>query len=710
MTIAFLPEAFRGGLWESSDNGQSWTAVNENAANLSVTCITSNPFNHDIIYYGTGEASGNSAGISGIGIYKSTDRGKSWELLESSSIPELSLIWDIKHSITDSNTVYVGTNDNGLYRTTNAGDSFEYLLFRGRAVNDMELYEDSTIIFASARDGIYEWHEYTEDLTLLSAGFSPAPSRSRRIILASCKSHPNILFCQLTDNQGRAMQGQYKSSDKGRTWTAFDGPDDIVGYNQAWYDLVLEVHPEDSNFLFAGGVRTAFSTDGGETWKEASYGHVDIHSLIWKENNTKFWVGSDGGLHEYFVSRPDGSVVSKNNGYNVTQFYAGHFFPEDAHTIGGTQDNNTLYGPNASSINTSILGGDGAYCFVSQQDDRLIYASWQNANLFRFENGPFGNRRRIDVGFKSTGENVWFINPYTINPNDGTQLYHTTYRGVWRSVDRGSTWDKITSPTTPGQFYSVSCSDTIDPVLYFGDRNALIYRIDNARTTQAGEEKSFLSNRPIEALNGFTGCIEINPQNVNSIVVGFTNVDTDSRIWKIVNTHTENFEWIDISGNLPSALPVNWVEIDPKDTNFIIAATDFGLYTTKDGGENWVKESTIPDVSIHQIRLRESDGQLYIYTHGRGIWMANIYDPTASVNPTASKAVKIKVYPNPASDRLQIQGLEGKVKKIEIMNMEGKVLINRSANEIDVSDLQPGVYLLRVYNSSESFVVKWLKR
>lgn len=696
-----------GGIWESVDNGGSWKAVNDGAANLSITCITSNPFNHDVMYYGTGEASGNSTGIDGIGIYKSTDRGKSWFLLENSSIPALSKSWDIKHSLTDKNTFYIGTENNGLYCSKDGGESFVQLFSAGRDVNDIEVFEDSVLLYAAARDGVYEVNENSGQRTLLSASFSPAPSTASRMLLASCKNHPNVLYCQQTDNNGQSMAAQYKSSDRGKTWTPFNGPDDIVGYNQAWYDLLLEVHPDDSNFLFAGGVRTAYSTDGGQSWKEASHGHVDIHSLIWKANNTKFWVGSDGGLHEFNVSNPEGNLVSKNNGYNVTQFYAGYFFSDQAHTIGGTQDNNTLYGPNGGNINVSVLGGDGAYCFVSHQDDRLLYASWQNANLHRFTNGPFGGRTRIDRGFKASNETVWFINPYTINPADGTQLYHTTYRGLWRSLNMGSTWDKITATNLPGQFYSVTASNDFDPVLYFGGAASIIYRIDSARSAAAGTEKGFIQGRPIQALGGFTSCIEINPQNKNSIVVGFSNVDTDSRIWKIVNTHTDDFSWVDISGNLPVGLPVNWVEMDPLDSNFIMAATDFGLYTTKDGGINWVKESAIPDVSIHQIRLREDDGTLYIYTHGRGIWKADIYDP-ANVADATMETKPLQLYPNPTRDYLNIPN-ELSVEEVQIFTLSGELVGTTNQQKIDVRSLKSGLYILHLIADGRRYSSKWIK-
>lgn len=697
-----------GGLWESTDNGASWKPVNEGAANLSVTCITYSPFNPDIIYYGTGEATGNSAGISGTGVYKSTDGGKTWELLEASVIPALATIWDIKHSLTDSNTIYVGTHNNSLYRSKDAGTSFQRIFTASRSIQSIEVFNDSTIIFGAARDGIYSMKESDLSFTNLSLGMGVTFSGVNRIALTSCKAYPDVLFSLLTNSNGTALQGIYKSSNRGKSWQKMSDPSTIIDYSQAWYDLLLAVHPSDSNFVYSGGIKTGFSTDGGKTWRAAGYGHVDIHSLIWKANGTRFWVGSDGGIHESPKSNPAGTVVSKNNGYNVTQFYAGHFFPQSEHTLGGTQDNNTLYGVNGGNTSSSILGGDGAYCFVSGQDEKLLYASWQNANLNVYKNGPFGARTKID-GFKSSNETVWFINPYVINPADGNQLYHPTQRGIWRSTNAGSNWTKITASNIPGTFYSVSSSNEVNPTVYFGGQSSLVYRIDGARDAAAGTERGFITKSPPDAKGGFVGCIEINPLNKNTVVVGFTNISDNSRIWKIVNTDTEDYSWIDISGNLPKGLPVNWIEMDPADTNFIIAATDFGLYTTKDGGANWLKESAIPDVSIHQIQLRERDGKLYIYTHGRGIWTASLYDPALSVQSGNKVSPRISVFPNPAKDRISLNGITDKIIKFEVLNMNGQVILADSRDSIDVSALPPGIYLLRAESASETIVLKWLK-
>jgi len=66
-----------------------------------------------------------------------------------------------------------------------------------------------------------------------------------------------------------------------------------------------------------------------------------------------------------------------------------------------------------------------------------------------------------------------------------------------------------------------------------------------------------------------------------------------------------------------------------------MVATDFGLYITEDGGTTWTKETKIPNVCIYNIKMRASDRKLFIFTHGRGVWVANVL-PYNTVKPTAN--------------------------------------------------------------------------
>ena len=127
-----LAAGISGGMWKSKDQGQSWEPINEHEVSMMPSCITSNPFNPNIIYYGTGESRANSADVSGNGVFKSTDRGESFQQLSSTvGLSGMDEIWDIEHSKSDSSTLFVGTNSRGLYRSTDEGATWENIYSGG---------------------------------------------------------------------------------------------------------------------------------------------------------------------------------------------------------------------------------------------------------------------------------------------------------------------------------------------------------------------------------------------------------------------------------------------------------------------------------------------------------------------------------------------------------------------------------------------------
>ncbi|MEO5676119.1 MAG: hypothetical protein ABIQ84_01105, partial [Usitatibacter sp.] len=71
-----------GGLWISDDAGGSWRANFDFLPNLSVTALVFDPRNPNNVYLGTGEA---SAGLVGVGAFKSTDGGSTWSYLAATN-------------------------------------------------------------------------------------------------------------------------------------------------------------------------------------------------------------------------------------------------------------------------------------------------------------------------------------------------------------------------------------------------------------------------------------------------------------------------------------------------------------------------------------------------------------------------------------------------------------------------------------------------
>lgn len=702
-----------GGLWTSADQGVTWGPVNDQSQSLAVTCFTQNPFNTDVMYYGTGEIQGNSAGrgikiLYGDGIYKSTDHGKTFEFLESSNGEVFRSVWDIQHSRLDSNTIYVATHTAGLYRSRDGGETFERIILISSPVFRIQIQKDGTMFLASSR-GIYKAHENDFNAVLMTDGLPN--SGFYRTNVTFCESQSNVVYASFnTGNGGDNLLGIYRSNDTGSTWTELVNPDNAttLRFGQGSYNCLLGASPVDPNVVVLGAVDAVYTVNGGQSWKTLPSTHVDYHFVEFYPNTNNCMVGNDGGiyLHSFNNSSRSYSATDRNNGYRVTQFYAGTYYPEGDDLLGGTQDNGTWAGVNDNSGFLKIYGGDGSYCTIDEGGERLYYST-QNGNLRRQNlqtrvHNSLYNALSLVVGT----QDFWFINPFEVNRADGAQLYFPTKRYVARTTNAGNNFELITDRII-GNNFAIAVSNAENPTIYFGGQSGILYRISNAKTAAPGDEFRFGQLGPVEYRSGFIGCIEIDPQGDSTIYLGLSNTSNTSRIWKVRRADTESPIWEPIGSNLPAGLPVNSIEVDPLNSQHIVIGTDFGLYTTVNGGGWWEKVEDIPNVSVHQLRLRESDRKLFIYTHGRGVWLGELANRPLQVREL--EALQVQAYPNPVSGKLQLRGMQAD--RVELYSTSGKLLgaLKVENGQMDLSDRSAGVYFLRAYNGDSSQTIKIVK-
>ncbi len=713
-TDHLLAGGVSGGLWQSFDRGAGWTAVNDFASNLSVSDITQSPFDPQIFYYCSGEAAGNSAGIPGDGIYKSVDGGQSFEQLPSSAIAAFDYCWKIAHSPVDSNTVYVATRNSGLYRTTDAGQSFNLIFSAGgRGITDVELFPDSSVLIGVHSMGIYyspngdSGSFVRQDTGLPSSGF-------RRVEMAYCDSFPGVVYSLMESSDGAGITGLYRSDDGGMNWDSVGNPaEERINFAFPWYCMTLAVKPDDPDYVLAGSVTMGYSLNAGKTWVSLKYSHADNHVTVFDPLDPEtFYVGNDGGVYRYHTSNAKFKTKDLNNGYNVTQFYAGSFFPEGIDFYGGTQDNGTQSTKNGDPEFDHIFGGDGAFNQISQQFPSVAYVSWQNGRIYATNNAYKRKPAFSDImnemdadGDNNIDDGAWFINPFETNRKDGFQLFFPTRKRLWMSITAGSNWVPITyNLSSTGRPYAVGVSKNPDPTVYVGGSNAMLFRIDSAYTMTGPEPAVNLSNTvPDSVGNDFIACIAVSPSADSVIYVAFSNYSVNPRIYKVIDANTDTPTWISLQGNLPAGLPVNWVEVSPLSDSVLVLATDFGVYTSLDAGSSWQLEPDLPKVSVHQIRLRHSDGKLFIFTHGRGAFTATIPGdfsnlPSGRDDILSGDSYALKVFPNPAGAELRVEHtFENEPVHYRILDLNGRIRLSGvlpGDGRIGLQSLESGSFLL----------------
>jgi len=705
----YLAAGISGGLWESLDLGQSWINLMPNESNLNITSITQSPFDADVFYFSTGESTGNSAGISGVGIFKSVDGGLTFELIPSSMVSDFFTSWRIEHSLSDSHTVYVATR-NGLFVTRDEGEFFDQILFQ--ASTDIEILPGDEMYIGTDGQGVfYSPDGSDESFTRVDNNFPPFYGRTE---LAVAANKPHVIAAALEDEDSGRLLKLYYSGNAGVTWDTLINPrHTILNTSFTWYCNTLFVHPSDSTYLIFGASDGAYTTNRGQSWSRLRNIHADIHSAtLDPRDSTQILMTSDGGIDRFERLFGDNlnHIENLNNGLNITQFYTGAVFP-NGDLIGGTQDNGTWYLDQRTGEFDKLFGGDGAYCAVNPLDSNQAYLSYQRANVFRNDNfyrgGAFGYISD-DIDYSEDG--TWFINPFQLNPTSPNQVYLPTTERLWWSQDFGDSWEPLTDfINDPFRVTTIDRGDSTTVFVCGGQ--ATFYRIDNVENHVAGEEISLRNSAPTVLNFSFMREMVMHPDG-NSIYAVFSSFSRNPRVWHITDIYSDDPTWTPISGDLPEFLPVNTIQVDPLNVDVMAIGTDYGLYTTRNGGDNWILEREIPQTVIFQIVLH-TDNSLYIFTHGRGIFQAelNNYLATDNIN---QRDIQLSVFPNPSTEVISLNYTDDlSIKQMQIIGMDGRIHqhVNQYNTDINVSGLNIGNYILLVeFKNGERGQARFVKK
>ncbi len=703
-----------GGLWRSQDGGANWTAINDGASSLSVTCIVQNPLKTNEIYYGTGEVRAASQGIGGEGIFKSTDGGLTFNQLPSTiGNGEMRLCNYMAHSPTDSNTVYVGTAS-GVWISTNGGTSWTKIL--AGASNGVIQRTDGVILAtiqgSATTSGIFRATTGSNFVKINNATFPTASIG--RILIANNKAFPNVvyaLFCN-SDYTLEGNLGLFKSSDFGINWRRMDTDSTLnrtIGTTYQAYCQVLGVHPTDTNRVVLGGLFMKKTNDGGLSYQSVSYCHADNHTFASIGNTDDFYLGSDGGVCKSSWNSTT-ATQTLNNGYTTFQFYAGNYAPRGKIAVGGTQDNGTWRF--LTTIAKTSQGGDGAYAHISQQDSSLAYFSYQNGVVNRTTTFIAGTTLAAANPTTAVAEGVDFINEFQMNYTDGNQLYYRSHKGLWRTVDKGTTWTRLNAADLTPRIQAIGVSNEVNPSVYIGG-NGCFYRFDSAATSTSPSNFVDLRANVPDSVNAFAwGTISVHPSVNSTIYVGFTTTSPKPRAWRVLNANTATPKWENITGDLASTLPIYQIQPHPdKPDSLLFAATAFGFYTSSNNGKNWVKDTRIPNVPIFEMRLRKSDRTLFLFTHGRGVWYIQLRDYINGNNVTATNDVSDKLtaqlFPNPANFVLNI-ATNAPLSIIQVFDLNGREIMSESKpnSSINIADLKTGIYFIKLFDTNGRFVVR----
>ena len=229
-----------GGLWQTKNNGQSFTSIFDSVDVLTIGDIAVNWQNRHI-WVGTGEVNSSRSTYAGLGVYRSSNNGKSWEYL---GLPESHHIGKIQLSAKDPNTAWVAvlghlyseSKERGIYKTTDAGKTWNQTLAIDANTGAIDVDIDPSneqILYAAMwyrtrtasnfeesgkTSGIYKSTDGGDKWTLISTPTSGFPSGDGvgRIGLAVYPKNPSIVYAIVDNNFHQPDTAMQKAADTSR--------------------------------------------------------------------------------------------------------------------------------------------------------------------------------------------------------------------------------------------------------------------------------------------------------------------------------------------------------------------------------------------------------------------------------------------------------------------------------------------------------------
>ena len=279
----WIAGAASGGLWKTTDCGLTWRNISPQLPNLSTNSIAQSASDPNIIYVGTGEVfSTNASFVRGNGMYKSTDRGQTWDLLPSTvSNADFISVNRIAIDPSDPNIVVIGTNA-GIFKSTDGGLNWveKFSSNTGSVVQDLQVDPNNfDIQYAGVnRKGIYKSLDAGETWSSSSEGIS----EGIRFEVAVAPSNTNVVYTSSYVGERTIL---YYSADAGNSWVKVLDPDYDTNFlgGQGWYDNAIAVNPYNEYEVFVGGVNIGkFLVDPNDV------GETAPTFLGLDENNTEF--------------------------------------------------------------------------------------------------------------------------------------------------------------------------------------------------------------------------------------------------------------------------------------------------------------------------------------------------------------------------------------------------------------------------------------
>jgi photosystem II stability/assembly factor-like uncharacterized protein len=692
-----------GGVWKTTDAGTVWHPVFDQEPVASIGALAVAPSDPKVIYAGTGESDIRSDLASGDGMYRSDDGGATWKHIGLDDSRQISRILV---DPADARTVYVGVlghaygpnDERGVYKSTDGGDHWQRILDKGPDVGIADLAMATSqpqLLFAATwnahrstwstyapldgpGDGLYRSSDGGAHWTAISGHGLPEGKWGRTGIAVSADGRR--VYAAI-DCPGHS--GLYRSDDGGDTWALVNSDSRLT--SRAWYFNSLAIDPTNPDVLYIPNVALYRTEDGGKTIQvvRGAPGGDDYHQI---------WVDPKNANH-LVLGVDQGATISLDRGKTWTTWYnqptaqlyhviTDHRFPYIIY--GAQQDSGSIAVYSRSDhghLDTRDWflpgGSESGYIAIDPKDENIIYLSGTYGSVQRFDRrtsfsqnitpwplGGFGlpiNKRR-------------YRDPWTpvlvFSPADKRSLYLGT-QYVMKTVDGGLHWQQISpdltgtvagtdenGPTTNenaqqrgyGVVYTIAPSPLTVDEIWAGTDTGRIHL-----TSDGGKHWRDVTPPGLSPWSKIS-LIEASHFDPATAYAAVDRHRLDDQKPYLYITHDFGKSWKFAVNGIASNHFLRAVREDTEQRNLLFAGTEFGIYVSFDGGDNWQPlQLNLPVSSIRDMNVNGSD--LIVATHGRSFWVLDDIAPLRQV--AGAQKERAYLYAPPTAVRVDNDGFLG---------------------------------------------------
>ena len=697
-----------GGLWKTDDYGINWKNVSDGFFTTpsigAIRVVQSDP---KIVYVGTGSDGIRSNVIAGKGIYKSTNAGKSWKHIGLEKVGQIAAV-EIHPTNPDIILVaaqgqpYQPNPERGVYRSKDAGKSWELVLFHSDSVGavDVEFAPGNPdIVYATL------WRNERKPWTIISGAYKvggvyksvDGGSTWKKIEkglpqglfgkadLAVSAADPNRVYVLVEAPPGDG--GLYRSDDKGESFKQVSDKKELI--RRPFYYLNVDADPQNADVVYVNETSFFKSTDGGKKWSTVRTPHGDNHDMWINPSDSMLFIQSnDGGAN---VTTNGGKSWSTQDNQPTAELYQVAVDDQYPYWLyAGQQDNSTIAVP--SSPPYDAIGGTTSFWMAvggcetgpavpKPGNPDIVYSNCKGR--FGVFNKRTGQERQYYVGASNIyGHNptdlkyrFQRVSPIHVSIHNPDVVYHAS-QFLHKTTDDGITWETISPDLTANDpskqvisgspitrditgeeyystIYDINESPVKEGILWVGANDGPIHVSANG-----GKDWSNVTPSNIPD-GGRVDCVEPSPHQVDKAYAAvlryqmgdwkpYAMKTTDmGKTWKLMSTG---------KNGIPEDYPVRVVREDPEREGLLYAGTEYGLFISFDDGENWKSfQRNLPVTPITDIKIFRND--LIVSTMGRSFW---ILDNISTLRQIADEKVSGTTFFQPTdAHRFRYRGSRG---------------------------------------------------